>query len=148
MMTTKKLIEEALSLPVEERALIADSLLRSLNVPDTAIDTKWTEVAKRRLQELRSGRVKPIPGDEVFSEVLKRLCQVKYAFHPEAKAEFLAAIDYYEDREPGLGSDFAIEVHATIENILSFPNAWPILEDGITTEPDPPLSLRRNLFAR
>jgi hypothetical protein len=48
---------------------------------------------------------------------------VKYAFHPEAKAEFLAAIDYYEDREPGLGSDFAIEVHATIENILSFPNA-------------------------
>jgi plasmid stabilization system protein ParE len=56
---------------------------------------------------------------------------VKYAFHPEAKAEFLAAIDYYEDREPGLGSDFAIEVHATIENILSFPNAWPILEDSI-----------------
>ncbi len=50
---------------------------------------------------------------------------MKYAFHPEAKAEFLAAIDYYEDREPGLGSDFAIEVHATIENILSFPNAWP-----------------------
>jgi len=56
---------------------------------------------------------------------------VKYAFHPEAKAEFLAAIDYYEDREPGLGSDFAIEVHATIQNILSFPNAWPIFEDGI-----------------
>jgi putative addiction module component (TIGR02574 family) len=73
MMTTKKLIEEALSLPVEERALIADSLLRSLNVPDTAIDAKWTEVASRRLQELRSGSVKPIPGDEVFSEVLKRL---------------------------------------------------------------------------
>ena len=53
---------------------------------------------------------------------------MKYAFHPEAKAEFLAAIDYYEDREPGLGSDFAIEVHATIENILSFPSAWPILK--------------------
>ena len=43
---------------------------------------------------------------------------MKYAFHPEAKAEFLAAIDLYEDREPGLGSDFAIEVHSTIENIL------------------------------
>jgi toxin ParE1/3/4 len=50
---------------------------------------------------------------------------MKYAFHPEAKAEFLAAIDYYEDREPSLGSDFAIEVHGTVENILSFPNAWP-----------------------
>jgi hypothetical protein len=48
---------------------------------------------------------------------------VKYALHPEAKAEFLAAIDYYEDREPGLGYDFAIEVHATIGNILGFPDA-------------------------
>jgi toxin ParE1/3/4 len=56
---------------------------------------------------------------------------VKYAFHPEAEAEFLGAIDYYEDREPGLGSDFAVEVHSTIGNILSFPTAWPILEDDM-----------------
>jgi hypothetical protein len=56
---------------------------------------------------------------------------MKYAFHPEAKAEFLAATDSYEDRESGLGSDFAIEVHSTIENILSFPHAWPLLEDDI-----------------
>jgi putative addiction module component (TIGR02574 family) len=71
-MTTKKILEEALSLPVEERALIADSLLRSLNMPDSGIDAKWTEVAKRRLQELRSGKVKPIPGEEVFDKALKR----------------------------------------------------------------------------
>ena len=73
MMRTRELIEEALSLPVEERALIADSLLRSLNMPDTSIDAQWLEVAKRRLQELRSGKVKPVPGDEVFAKVLKRL---------------------------------------------------------------------------
>ena len=74
-MTTKKIIEEALSLPVEERALIADSLLRSLNMPDTGIDTKWTEVAKRRLQDLRSGKVKPVPGDAVFDRALKRFAK-------------------------------------------------------------------------
>ena len=73
MMRTRKIIEEALSLPVEERALIADSLLRSLNRPDISIDAKWTEVARRRLQELRSGEVQPIPGGEVFAKVLKRL---------------------------------------------------------------------------
>lgn len=72
-MTTKKIIEEALSLPVEERALIADSLLQSLNMPKTNIDAKWTETAKRRLQELRSGKVKPVPGDVVFEKALKRL---------------------------------------------------------------------------
>ncbi len=74
-MTTKKIIEEALSLPVEERALIADSLLRSLNMPDTGIDEKWKEVAKRRLQELRSGKVKAVPGDEVFDKALKRFAK-------------------------------------------------------------------------
>ena len=74
-MKTKKLIEEALSLPVEERAIIADSLLRSLNMPDATIDAKWAEVARERLQELRSGKVKPIPGDEVFSEILGRFSE-------------------------------------------------------------------------
>jgi len=74
-MTTRKLIEEALSLPVEERALIADSLLRSLNVPNASIEAEWAEVGKRRLQELRSGKVKPIPGDELFSEVLGRFAK-------------------------------------------------------------------------
>jgi putative addiction module component (TIGR02574 family) len=70
MMKTKKLIQEARSLPVEEKALMVDSLLKSLHMPDTTIDAKWAEVAKRRLQELRSGKVKPIPGDLVFSEIL------------------------------------------------------------------------------
>ena len=74
-MTTKKIIQEALSLPIEERALIADSLLRSLNMPNTDIDAKWTQVAKRRLQELRSGKVKPIPGDEVFDKALGRFAK-------------------------------------------------------------------------
>jgi hypothetical protein len=44
-----------------------------VNVPDTGIDAKWTEVAKTRLQELLSGEVKPIPGDKVFAKVLERL---------------------------------------------------------------------------
>ena len=56
---------------------------------------------------------------------------MKYTFHPEAEAEFLDAIDYYKECEPGLGYDFAIEVHASIKSILSFPKAWPILEDDI-----------------
>lgn len=36
--------------------------------------------------------------------------QVKISFHPEAEEDFTAAIDYYEEKEIGLGYDFAIEV--------------------------------------
>ncbi len=71
-MTTKELIAEAVSLPVEERAIVADSILRSLNAPESDIDRKWVAVAQRRLGELRSGQVKPIPGEQVFARVWKR----------------------------------------------------------------------------
>ncbi|MDD5557127.1 MAG: type II toxin-antitoxin system RelE/ParE family toxin [bacterium] len=54
-----------------------------------------------------------------------------FDFHPEAEAEFLAAISYYENCEPGLGRDFAMEVCSAIQNILSYPTAWPLLGEGI-----------------
>ena len=71
-MSTKELIKEIVSLPIEERAMVLDSILRSLNPPDINIDRKWREVAKRRFADLQSGHVKPIPGNQVFSKVWKR----------------------------------------------------------------------------
>ena len=52
-MTTQQIIQEAASLPVEERAEVADFILRTLNAPESDIDRKWAEVAKKRLAELR-----------------------------------------------------------------------------------------------
>ena len=71
-MNTKELIAEAVSLPVEDRTFLADTLLKSLNPPETEMDQKWAAVAQRRLAELRSGRVKAIPGAEVFDKVHRR----------------------------------------------------------------------------
>ena len=71
-MNTQDLIAEAISLPVEGRAMVVDSLLKSLNPPESDIDKKWATVAKQRLAELRSGQVQAIPGDEVFKEISKR----------------------------------------------------------------------------
>ena len=71
-MAMKELIAEAISLPVEERAILADTILRSLNPPDSDMDRRWVAVARRRLAELRSGQVEAVPGDEVFMKIWKR----------------------------------------------------------------------------
>ena len=72
MHSTKDIIEEAAALPVEERIIVVDSLLRTLNMPDSDIDKEWAVVAKRRLAELRSGRVNPVSGGQVFARIRER----------------------------------------------------------------------------
>ena len=56
---------------------------------------------------------------------------MRYSFHPEAMSEFISAIVYYDNSKPGLGADFAIEIHSAIENVATFPMGWPILADGL-----------------
>jgi len=68
-MNTNELIDEAVSLPVEKRVLIVDSLLQSLNQPNSKIDKKWNEVAQKRLMEMRSGKIEPIHGEQVFKKI-------------------------------------------------------------------------------
>jgi putative addiction module component (TIGR02574 family) len=68
----KEIIEEAASLPVEERVVVIDSLLQTINPPVAEIEAEWIKVAKRRLAELRSGQVKAIPGNEVFAKIHRR----------------------------------------------------------------------------
>ena len=75
MPSTLEIIHEAEALPVEERALVVDSLPRTLNPPAPALEKKWNEVAKRRLEELRAGKVKGIPADEVFARIQQRLAE-------------------------------------------------------------------------
>jgi putative addiction module component (TIGR02574 family) len=72
MPSAKESIDQVESLPVEERALVVDSLLQTLNRPDPEIDRKGAEVARRRLADFRAGRVRPVPGDEVFERARKR----------------------------------------------------------------------------
>ena len=56
---------------------------------------------------------------------------MNYSFHPEADAEFTAAIDYYEAREVGLGHDFALEVNSAIQRIVAYPRSWPDLDEDV-----------------
>jgi len=71
-MNTQELIAEAIALPVDERTLVIDCLLKSLNQPQAEIDKKWAEIAKQRLTELRSGKVTAVSGEDVFKKIWKR----------------------------------------------------------------------------
>jgi putative addiction module component (TIGR02574 family) len=74
-MKTKELIAEAVSLPIEERALLVDSLLSSLNTPESIVDKKWIAVAKHRLQQLKAGETTAVSGEEVFKKIAARFQQ-------------------------------------------------------------------------
>jgi putative addiction module component (TIGR02574 family) len=69
-MTMDEIEKEALALPSESRALLADRLVESLDVAAVnRIDALWAAEATRRRDEVREGRVKTIPGDEALARV-------------------------------------------------------------------------------
>lgn len=71
---TTRLEDEVLSLPSEDRVYLADRLLESLNAPcSSEIDQLWAEECERRIDELDSGIVAAIPGEQVFREIRERL---------------------------------------------------------------------------
>ena len=51
-----------------------------------------------------------------------------FEFHPEAGAEILADIDWFEEREFGLGERFAAAVRASIEDAVESPEGWSVTE--------------------
>jgi putative addiction module component (TIGR02574 family) len=75
-----KLLEQALSLSVEEQEALADSLISSLGGKvDEGVQAAWDEEVKRRIEELDSGRAKTIPWEEVRERNLRKLppCTLK-----------------------------------------------------------------------
>lgn len=72
MLSTAEIIHEAEFLPVEERVLLVDSLLRSLNQPDAKIDKQWIEVTRRRREQLLSGQVTGVSSELVLARLHAR----------------------------------------------------------------------------
>ena len=73
MIKAKELFDEAISLPVEIRTKLVEKLLRSLNPSQKEIDKLWAKEAEQRVEEIKSGKVKIIPGERVFKKIRDRL---------------------------------------------------------------------------
>ena len=64
--TLEQLAEQAMCLPCESRAKLADLLVQSLDAGEFGlIDRLWAAEAKRRRDEVRGGQVETIQGDGV-----------------------------------------------------------------------------------
>lgn len=50
---------------------------------------------------------------------------MKVRYHPEARAELLAAVDWYEERRDGLGQDLHGEVERAERAVVQNPERWP-----------------------
>ena len=72
MLSKQELIDEVLSLPVEDRSYLIDLILKSMNPINSDIDRRWIEISRKRLNDLSTGKIKGISGDEVFDKIWKR----------------------------------------------------------------------------
>jgi putative addiction module component (TIGR02574 family) len=72
-MSKEQVILEALRLPLKERAEVVNELMASLdNLSQQESDALWIEVAVNRYEELKSGKVKGVPIEEVLRDVRTR----------------------------------------------------------------------------
>jgi putative addiction module component (TIGR02574 family) len=65
-----ELLKKALALPAEARAALAGSLLDSLDDSvDVSAEEEWNNEIARRIEELDSGKVRPVPWAEARRQV-------------------------------------------------------------------------------
>jgi putative addiction module component (TIGR02574 family) len=66
-----ELLEKALKLSTQERGLLASRLIESLDDEpiEEGVEAAWEEEIKQRVDDIRSGRVETIPGEQVLREL-------------------------------------------------------------------------------
>ena len=68
--TLDRIRQDAMQLSLEERGALADDLWWSfLTDEERKIQNEWAKLAERRADELRSGKVKGIPFEDVMREL-------------------------------------------------------------------------------
>ncbi len=70
-----ELLEKALALSAQERGLLIDRLIETLdNEPaEEGVEEAWAKEIERRMDDIRSGRVETIPGEQVRERLKARL---------------------------------------------------------------------------
>jgi len=70
--TVRELQERVLTLPTDERAALAELLLASLE-PKTPAQRAWAQIASRRREDVRAGKVSMVPGEEALARIRAKI---------------------------------------------------------------------------
>lgn len=69
-MTAEQIYKEALQLPDESKVFLAERLIEYLETNiDNDLERMHLDMAKKRRDEIRSGQIQPIDGDEALARV-------------------------------------------------------------------------------
>ena len=66
-MNNLQILKEALQLNPQDKFLIIDTLLKSLDKPDKELDSVWENESEKRLQSYKSDKTQTISFEEVFN---------------------------------------------------------------------------------
>ena len=69
---TMEIMDVVDSLPIDMKLELIDRLLESISPTKKEIEEAWKEEVERRIDEVESGKVKTIPGEEVFARLRER----------------------------------------------------------------------------
>ena len=72
----RKILEQALALPSEERAALLEAIGESLEPDGEFLSPEWKAEIENRIAAVERGDSKLIPGDELEARILRSLRQV------------------------------------------------------------------------
>jgi putative addiction module component (TIGR02574 family) len=100
-----EVLKQAMALPSEARAALAGALLDSLDeAVEASVEAEWDREIARRIEELDSGKVKPIPWAEARQQIAAAL-NGRWARDPSSGAGRNPVCSGVVSRsEPGCGS--------------------------------------------
>jgi Putative addiction module component len=85
MLSIEQLTKEILALPSISRALLAETLVKSLELDsDPTLQETWVNKVKHRRDEAQNGSVKPIPSAKALAQMKQLLPQMMQDDLPSA----------------------------------------------------------------
>jgi len=68
----EQVFSNALTLPINERAELAERLFSSLDISQDKIDKLWAKEAEDRINAFERGKIKTVTAKEVFNKIESR----------------------------------------------------------------------------